>query len=234
MVSSNDNIWSQALHELRNSLSVVQMVLERLDDKAKPLTPDRYDRYLQRAQISAANMEQLMAQLFQLESLTQPQAPQKCDRHSIPDLITYVSHQITADPRLNHGNILWLNHCEETAVWQGDREILWQGLQPILHNALQYQLDVSAVVQLVWRRSDREGLTLDIQDHGIGIDPIDRPHLLEPFYRGQVSRQFEPQGFGLGLAIAQAAMVLCRAEIAFYPLIPQGCSCRVTLHPPIG
>jgi signal transduction histidine kinase len=40
-----------------------------------------------------------------------------------------------------------------------------------------------------------------VRDSGPGIDPIDRPHLFERFYR---SRGNHAEGSGLGLAIVQS------------------------------
>jgi two-component system, OmpR family, sensor kinase len=223
---------SQALHELRNPLSVIQMVLDRLSDTTKPLESDRRDRYLQRAQTSAALMEQLMTQLSQLEALNDSRMVLNCDRHSIPDLMAYASQQMTADPIISLASptFPWINPCAASTFWYGDPDMLWQALQPILQNALQYG---PGLVQLLWQQPEAHTITLDIQDPGEGIDPMDLPHLCEPFYRGRAGKQSE-QGFGLGLAIAQAAVLHCGGEISFHRLTPTGSSCRVTLPHPIG
>ena len=53
-----------------------------------------------------------------------------------------------------------------------------------------------------------EGVLLSVEDHGLGIDPDDRKHIFEPFYRGReaVSRQIKGSGLGLNLVqrIAEA------------------------------
>jgi two-component system, OmpR family, sensor kinase len=223
---------SQALHELRNPLSVIQMVLDRLSDTTKPLAQDRYDRYLQRAQTSTALMEHLMTQLSQLEALNHSQVVLNCDRYSIPDLMAYASQRLTTDPIISLAipTVPWVNCCVESAFWYGDPDMLWQGLQPILQNALQYG---PGLVQILWRQPEAHTITIDIQDPGEGIDPFDRPHLCEPFYRGRAGKQSE-RGFGLGLAIAQAAILRCGGELSFHLLTPTGSSCRVTLPHPLG
>jgi len=50
-------------------------------------------------------------------------------------------------------------------------------------------------------RADRAAFT--VTDTGPGIAPRDLPHLFEPLYRGEASRNRETGGAGLGLAIAQ-------------------------------
>ncbi|NJM45484.1 MAG: HAMP domain-containing histidine kinase [Alkalinema sp. RU_4_3] len=223
---------SQALHELRNPLSVIQMVLDRLSDNTKPLSQDRYDRYLQRAQASTALMEGLMTQLSQLEFLNHSPILLSNDRHSISHLIAYLSQRMTTDPIIAWATptIPWVNHCDPSTVWCGDPGMMWQVLRPILQNALQYG---PGLLQILWQTSDAQTITIDIQDPGEGIDPQDRPHLWQPFYRGRAGKQSD-SGFGLGLTIAQAAVLHLGGEISFHPLTPMGSSCRVTLPHPVG
>jgi signal transduction histidine kinase len=232
MYCSDRTTLAQALHELRNPLSVIQMVLDRLSDTTKPLTQDRYDRYLQRAQASTALMEQLMTQLAQLEALNGSQVVLNCDRHSVADLMAYASQRLITDPTLSlmSPSVPWVNGCAESIGWYGDPDMLWQGLQPILQNALQYG---PGLVQILWQQPQAHAITIDIQDPGAGIDSIDRPYLCEPFYRGRAGKQSE-RGFGLGLTIAQAAILHCGGEISFHALTPTGSSCRVTLPHPTG
>ncbi|MBN1447005.1 MAG: sensor histidine kinase, partial [Bacteroidetes bacterium] len=44
---------------------------------------------------------------------------------------------------------------------------------------------------------------IEIQDHGLGIDPGDIPHLFEPFYRSQAGDVQKHGGVGLGLALVK-------------------------------
>jgi two-component system, OmpR family, sensor kinase len=232
MDCSDRTTLSQALHELRNPLSVIQMVLDRLSDSTRPLAPDRYDRYLQRAQASTARMEDLLAQLSQLDCLNYTPIVLNNDRHSIPDLIAYVSQRMTTDPIIAWTNptIPWVNQCDPSTCWYGDPDMLWQVLQPIVQNALQYG---PGLLHILWQASEAQTITIDIQDPGEGIDPVDRPHLWQPFYRGRAGKQSE-QGFGLGLTIAQAAVLHLGGEISFHALTPTGSSCRVTLPHSLG
>src|SRR5207248_6019668 len=46
-------------------------------------------------------------------------------------------------------------------------------------------------------------VTLSVADTGPGIDPEDLPHLFEPLYRAETSRNRETGGAGLGLTIAR-------------------------------
>jgi two-component system, OmpR family, sensor kinase len=236
MPRSEPTLWSQALHELRNPLSVIQMVLDRFSETASPLAEERRDRYLQRAQQSAALMERLMAQLAQLEYLTDSPGLLCSNQHYVADLIPYVLQQMMTDPVIQAAeepSPQMINLCSASTCWQGDREMLWHTLQPILQNALQYR-PAQGVVEIRWQdQIEPNQLVIVIQDGGEGINQFDLPQLFQPFYRGELGKK-SGIGFGLGLAIAQAAALRCNGYITFHYLHPTGSSCRVNLPHPIG
>jgi signal transduction histidine kinase len=52
--------------------------------------------------------------------------------------------------------------------------------------------------------STAEGARIDVADTGIGIDPVELPHIFERFYRGARSSEARGSGSGLGLAIVRS------------------------------
>ena len=70
----------------------------------------------------------------------------------------------------------------------------------LVENAIRYSPPGGTVQVRVAREGDRVVAT--IEDQGCGIDPVDLPHVFEPFYRADPARARETGGTGLGLAIA--------------------------------
>lgn len=85
---------------------------------------------------------------------------------------------------------------------QADAGRLQQVIAALLSNALKYS-PAQATITLAARRVGHR-LRVEARDQGPGIEPQDRAHIFEPFYRGATLPQ-RPGGseLGLGLAIAR-------------------------------
>ena len=82
-------------------------------------------------------------------------------------------------------------------VLTGNPELLRRAFANLIGNALQYA--GSCRLALV---PSPQLLTVTVEDDGPGIPPEDRARLLEPFERGEASRNRATGGSGLGLALA--------------------------------
>jgi signal transduction histidine kinase len=77
-----------------------------------------------------------------------------------------------------------------------DKKTLDLGLTNIFDNAFRYSPKSQVIVSL-----DRVGkdARLTIQDHGIGIDPVDMEHMFQKFFRGKNAVAIDPNESGVGL-----------------------------------
>jgi two-component system, OmpR family, sensor histidine kinase ResE len=60
-----------------------------------------------------------------------------------------------------------------------------------------------APIEIRARRSDRDGVVVTVVDGGRGIGTEDRDHVFERFYRGQLVRESQVPGSGLGLYLCR-------------------------------
>ena len=98
----------------------------------------------------------------------------------------------------------------------GDTNQLSRLISNLVANAIHYTPKGEVVVRT--QRIDG-WVCLEVQDSGIGIDPEDKPHIFERFYRGKLVRQSKIHGTGLGLAIVKeiADMHECKIELDSMP-----------------
>jgi len=91
--------------------------------------------------------------------------------------------------------------CEKDISAQIDAMLIEQAVFNLLDNAINYSHEQSAVKVSVFRK-DRE-ITINVQDHGIGIAKEHLSRLFERFYRVDKARSRSLGGTGLGLAIVK-------------------------------
>jgi len=85
---------------------------------------------------------------------------------------------------------------------QADRALLQQAVYNLVENAIRFT-PVSGQVTLRLQKQDKS-FVFGITDTGIGIAPLDLPHMFEKFYRSGRRDPNRQRGTGLGLAIVKS------------------------------
>ena len=93
---------------------------------------------------------------------------------------------------------------------QLDPRLTAAALAHLLENAAQYAPAGSTID--VTARVARDGLTIDVRDHGPGIAAADLPHLFDRFYRGAAAAS-RISGTGMGLSIARGLLAVERGRV---------------------
>jgi two-component system phosphate regulon sensor histidine kinase PhoR len=87
-------------------------------------------------------------------------------------------------------------------VVEADRALIQQAMYNLVENAIKY---TAVGGQVKVNLENRNGAVLvEIHDTGIGIAPLDLPHLFEKFYRSGRREAYQQRGTGLGLAIVKS------------------------------
>ncbi len=113
-----------------------------------------------------------------------------------------------------------------------DRGRMSQALGNVVVNAIN-SVDPGGNVVLGARADSDEVVSISIVDDGIGIDPLELPHIFERFYRAEQTRSRGTRGSGLGLAIARAIVEAHRGTITASSAGP-GQGTTVTIRVPVG
>ena len=86
--------------------------------------------------------------------------------------------------------------------------------QNIVENAIKYAPEDSAIRVTVAPREN--AAEVSVEDEGPGIAPEDRCRLSERFYRPDRSRGRDSGGFGLGLSITKAYLLVLGYAVKYY------------------
>lgn len=112
-------------------------------------------------------------------------------------------------------------------LW-GDRRKLGQVIAILLSNAIKFSNDGS-IVQIRARQTRGSGLSIDVQDTGIGIAPGNRERIFRKFFQidGSMTRYY--QGTGIGLSIAKNIIEAHKGEIRVESVENQGSTFTIML-----
>lgn len=90
----------------------------------------------------------------------------------------------------------------DALVIDADRALVQQALHNLVENAIKYTPVGGQVKVRIEGRPN--SVQVEVHDTGIGIAPLDQPHLFEKFYRSGRREAYQQRGTGLGLAIVKS------------------------------
>jgi two-component system OmpR family sensor kinase len=202
---------ADASHELRTPVATMMAELEwaLLRDRS---TGD-YKESLETCHRAGARMQSLIEGLLKLAradsgELLVRQVPVRLDA-----LVDEAADLLRPFAERRHVT-LRASSSAQTIV--GDPDRLRELLSNLLFNGVAYNRPNGLVLADVHHAG--ASVVLSVRDTGIGIDPDDLPHVFDRFYRGELAREREPAGAGLGLALvhwivaAHGGTITCTSE----------------------
>jgi signal transduction histidine kinase len=190
---------SDAAHELKTDLAIVKSSLQLLLMRRR--TADEYRGGLISSLDDFSRPELTVQRMLTLARVEQPEG-EDAERPfcSLRGVVEETVHRLTPFADTRQVNVSLQTMTD--AILPIDRHDALLLCSNVLLNALQHTPVRSSVQIEATFRDDKVSLT--VRDEGEGITDKDRPHLFEPFYRGDPSRSRKSGGAGLGLSICKA------------------------------
>lgn len=221
---------SDAAHELKTDLATAKSSLQLLAMRRR--SPEDYERGLEVCLSDTLRIEQTVMKMLTLARVEydNSDAPPVEGRASsdLTDSLYEVVHRVENFAELRQV-LVTIDTPERTRVGisEENSRLLCTNL---LLNALQHShpsTEVSATL-----RESGGWITLTIDDRGEGISPESLPHVFEPFYRGDPSRDRRTGGTGLGLAICRGICEKAGGKISIQSRHGEGT--KVTVRLPVA
>lgn len=198
---------ADASHELRTPLTAMQTEIEvALRDSKLSIGPAR--------QLLTSNLEEINKLRDLSEALLKLARDDGKSLNLHRESLDQISDQAIKRVKMvaKAKNISLVSEVKPQLV-RCDRTAIIEALTILLDNAIKFSPEGSQI-----RLSSQQSaahISLLVQDHGIGIDAKDLPHIFERFYRQDQSRSNKAKsgGYGLGLAIAMRLVNLHHGNI---------------------
>lgn len=186
-------------HELKTPLTTVRAAAETLLDGAAS-DPEHGRSFLLAIQEEATRLQRLVEDLLSLAEVeSQRISPEK---EAVP-IRSFLEERIERHRSVAEARKVSL-HLECGPLdrpLRASRRQLTQAVDNLLDNAIKYNRSGGTV--FLKAAESENGLTLEVEDTGIGIPPKDLSRIFERFYRVDKARSRETGGTGLGLAIVK-------------------------------
>jgi signal transduction histidine kinase len=192
---------SDAAHELKTDVAIVKSSLQLLSMRKR--TAEEYSDGLAVTLLDCDRLEETVQKLLTLARLEQPESDSEARRQqccSLREAAAEAIHQSDALAQLR-GIAVTMDAREDVFVPVDRRDAVLL-CSNLLVNALQHSSKQGRVQLSVAQQGGN--VRFGVKDWGEGISEEDRPHLFDPFYRGDVSRSRKSGGTGLGLSICKA------------------------------
>jgi PAS domain S-box-containing protein len=179
-------------HELNNPLAIVSLRIESLLASVPETDPARRELEVMEAEVD--RMASLVANLLQFSRSGQRQVSSLDVREEVEKTLelihTHLIHrQITIDR----------DFAPKLPLIQADRQQLRQLFLNLFSNASDAMAGGGTLGIRIEPNGSSGSIRIEIKDTGVGIQPDDLRHLMEPFY----TTKTEGKGTGLGLAICR-------------------------------
>lgn len=201
------NFMSDVSHELRTPLTTISGVIEGL--KNNMIAEEEKEKGIQLVSKETKRLIRLVNENLDYDKIRSNQIKLTKEEIPLDELFEIIQEQLSLQAE-EKGNSIQIEVEEGTSIF-ADYDRLIQILINITKNSIQFTSNGS--IYLRGKNGIRETI-IEIQDTGIGIDPMEIEKIWHRFYKAEISRTSNPFGeFGLGLSIVKQLVQLHNGKI---------------------
>ncbi|WP_353372749.1 ATP-binding protein [Aliiglaciecola sp. NS0011-25] len=186
-------LYANASHEFRTPLALISGPIEQL---AKSITDEKSKRFLDILRLNAFRLTNLVDQVLELSKIDSSRLDDKV-HYDLYNSIQIIVESFRPISLSKGQQLIFKNTCEGTGTYIADS--LEKILSNLLMNAFKYNNEGGDVVVCV--SSVDSTLTIEIADHGLGIEAENMDLIFDRFTR--LENASEANGSGLGLAVVK-------------------------------
>lgn len=222
---------SYVSHDLRTPLSALLGYLETWQLSKETLSDNDKNELVRIALENAQHISNLVEQLFELARLDSEHVRLDLERVSLADISYDVAQSLSLLAK-SKGVSIKVEHPENNALLvNADLAKLERVLVNLIDNAIRHcEAGDEIKVSLRLDHTDlHQGVTVDIQDSGVGIPSKDLPFIFDAYYRAGNSKKSKKGNSGLGLAITKKILELHGTNISVTSEVGKGTCFSFTL-----
>ncbi len=217
MLDAKRQLLLAVSHELRSPLTRANVAVEMLEDSGLK----------QQIKLDIQEVNDLVGEILETERLNDNHQALDKTEQNLNELCTHLIHELVdagdADTAFLH-----CHFPSQPITLSLDKTRIKLLLKNIISNAVRYKTQRVDVTL----RQETNHVVLEVADDGQGVESELVPHLTEPFYRVDPSRQRETGGYGLGLYLCKVIAQAHGGRLEIHSQINKGTT--VSLYLPLS
>lgn len=186
-------------HDLRTPLFSLRGYLDGIEQGIVS-SPVKIAHYVAVCKEKAIHLERLVSDLFAFTQLEYMEQTLQSEQLNFTDIVNTTVASLIRKAQ-ERKIVLNATTPNGNCLISGDPHLLERAITNLLDNSLRHTPEEGRITIELLRESEK--VVLQISDTGQGFLPDDLPHIFEPMYRGDKSRNMATGGAGLGLTIAR-------------------------------
>ncbi|CAN5192426.1 hypothetical protein BH11PAT4_BH11PAT4_5710 [soil metagenome] len=211
--NSKDKFIGLASHYLLTPITIIQTALSRLQESDSSLTMEQRHRLYDAIGMGQQRLWIIAEQLVLINEIDQNNLKPRLDVADFADVVGAAVSSMDIFARNKQVALMFENQVHEPVQGRMDARRIKQAVIAILDNAIKFSMEGTQVRAQISIEEDQ--FVLRVKDQGIGMPEEVLQHTGERFYRGSSIYEFDYEGLGLGLHIAQAIVTLHGGSVRF-------------------
>lgn len=208
-------------HELRTPLNAIIGFSDILqNDRVGPMDSDQTKEYSKLINDSGNHLLSIINDILDINKIESGKMEIQEDAIDISWLLDDV-HHLLQQTALQANIELFFDADKSLPDLLGDERHIKQILINLVNNSIKFSDAQTSIRTTAHQRKDK-GITIKIQDEGIGMTSDDVKIAMEPFMRIQNTDKSEQEGTGLGLPLAKALTELHNGTMIVTSALGQG------------
>ena len=193
-----DSFVSAVSHDLKSPMTTISGFIDCILSGA--ITPDNQEKYLLLIKSEVMRLSRLVTQMLDISRI------QAGDRIFLPavfdlrDLAANVLFSLEREINEKKLEVGFSSERDRMAVF-ADKDSVYQIVYNLMDNAVKFSRVGGALK--IDLSEDGERIYLSVFNEGQGIADKDKPYVFDRFYKADVSRGLDRNGYGLGLYISK-------------------------------
>lgn len=183
-------------HELKTPIATIKLSSETLLNPKTMTNPDRIKRYAEIIKAENNRLESQVERVLQVAKLEQENIEMNIEAIDIHKVIKHSVevYKLTVDQREGY---IFCDLDASRNIINADKVHLTNIIHNIIDNGIKYSSESPLIS--IHTENIKNGISIGVSDHGIGMSREHQAHVFEKFYRVPKGSVHDVKGFGIGL-----------------------------------